>query len=339
MSHRLASMADAAEARGEEPGDTAHYRGLTVLNNRGERHFNGTVRCLPDRLGVPMRWKKPRTVFVNSMSDLFHPSVPFEFIDRVFAVMAASPRHTFQVLTKRPERMAAYLSAFRVEPEIWREPSAYARAPKGAAMVERIEWVAASMLENGDEFHVNAWPLPNVHLGTSVEDQAAAETRIPELLKCPAVVRFLSCEPLLGPVDLKPAPVGQQPDLSCWLANREEWDDWKYWAHKGLLQWVIVGGESGGGARPCDVAWVRSIVEQCRDAGVPCFVKQLGRHPFTHDQMEARRWSGPKGCTPIRHDGGTFYALNITDTKGGDPAEWPADLRVREFPGAMGGSS
>lgn len=217
----------------------------------------------PDKLTVPIGWRKPRRIFVNPMSDLFHEAVPLEFVERVFGVMQQCPQHTFQVLTKRPERMAAFTLA-------WWGPNE--DSPRG-----RI-------------------PLRNVWLGTSVGNQSAADERIPHLLRCPAAVRFLSLEPLLGPVGLAPMM-------------------YRGTDHAGV-QWVIVGGESGPGARPCDVAWVRSIVRQCREADVPVFVKQLGSRPFQSPQ-----------CF-----GGTGYELPITDPKGSDPAEWPADLRVRQWP-------
>lgn len=142
----------------------------------------------------------------------------------------------------------------------------------------------------------------NVWIGGSVENQAMADERIPELLKIPARVRFLSCEPLLGPVD-----------ISHWMVE----------GGGGGLDWIIVGGESGRGARPCNVEWIRGIVQQCKAAGVPCFVKQLGRHAVAvHDK---------KFCPACD---GAAYPMELSDAKGGNPADWPEDLRVREFPGA-----
>jgi protein gp37 len=284
MTHRL-------EAMGQ-----SKYAGLTVLNPRGERHFNGVVRCDDDALTVPLRWKKPRKVFVSSMSDIFHKDVPFEFVDRVFAVMALCPQHTFQVLTKRPERMAEYLSdgSRRME-DRW------------GNILNFIEKHAPSEYAKNIDY---PWPLPNVWLGTSVENQEQADKRIPHLLKCPAVVRFLSCEPLLGAIRLPLDHGTSCDDAGCEQHRRR------------LISWVIAGGESGPGARPCRVAWIRSIVAQCKDAGVPVFVKQLGRHPYTA-HCEAT------GGALI--DGKSGW---LNDPKGGDPAEWPEDLRVREMPEA-----
>lgn len=296
MTHRLASM----------PHTRDRYGSLTVLNNRGERHFNGTVRVDEDALRKPLSWRKPRRVFVNSMSDLFHPSVPYEFIDRVFAVMSMATQHTFQVLTKRPERMAEYLA--RVGTENTRGERLYSTMDRVALCLRRMaERGAISSLTSvvGGAYVARNWPLPNVWLGTSVESEYQYE-RIEHLRRCPAAVRFLSCEPLLGPLEHLPLDG---------------------------IDWVIVGGESGPGARPCNVDWVRSIIEQCRAAGVACFVKQLGRRPY--DQIECDDWPSEWGGGVELRMGEpapahqTYWTL---DTKGGDIDEWPEDLRVREYP-------
>lgn len=291
MTHRL-------EAMGQEK-----YAGLTVLNKRGDRHFNGVVRCVEGALQIPLRWRKPRRIFVNSMSDMFHPAVPFEFIDQVFAVMALCPQHTFQVLTKRPGRMAEYLNTPH-EANAFSNLLCWMDHSRPGLMMEDI----CLEIHNSKR-----WCLPNAWLGTSCEDQAAADERIPHLLRCPAAVRFLSCEPLLGPVDI----------LEHLAFIGEGHEDFG-------INWVIVGGESGKNARPCDIGWIRSIVQQCKAAGVPVFVKQIGKWPFS----ETERWS-PRGA-PIMVD---VHALRQwefrdkpRDPKGGDPAEWPADLRVREWP-------
>lgn len=262
MSHRL-------EAMGQPK-----YKGLTVLRN-GVRTFNGTIRLDEKALTIPLHWKKPRHIFVNSMSDLFHKDVPFEFVDKVFAVMEQCPQHTFQVLTKRPERMAEYLNQ-----------SAF-----------------------GD------WPLPNVWLGTSVENQKCADERIPWLLQCPAAVRFLSCEPLLGPIDLG----------DC--LDDETYGDEGGDGPCSAIDWVIVGGESGPNARRCDVNWIADIIRQCRDAGLPCFVKQLGSRPFKGDVGSPDGWPVKDG--PVNWETGEIH---LKDSHGADMAEWPEELRVREWP-------
>ncbi len=220
------------------------YEGVSQMTPAGPR-FTGEVRCHEQLLDVPRRWRKPRMIFVSAQSDLFHPLVPAEFIAKVFATMAEARQHRFQVLTKRPERAADLLND-----------------PPGGT----------------------TWPLPNVWIGTSVEDQQRAEERIPLLSQIPAAVRFVSCEPLLGPIDLH----------KCEFS----------------LDWVIVGAESGPGARPMRLAWARSIVEQCRTSRVACFVKQIGPRPIVVGN----------------------YRQVVKHPKGGDPSEWPEDLRVREFP-------
>ena len=278
------------------------FRGLVESTPAGPR-WTGAVRLVPEHLADPLKWRKPRRIFVNSMSDLFHEALSDADIDRVFAVMALAPQHTFQVLTKRPERMREYMNRL-------------AKFPDG------LSHLTNAAKADGRHIYRLAWPLPNVWLGVSVEDQATADARIPHLLATPAAVRFVSYEPALGPVDFKVAPVSQWPDGSRWMPNAKEWDDWKYWMHRDHgIDWLIVGGESGPGARPCDVAWLRSAVAQCKAAGVPVFVKQMGARPFERHDRE---------CT------GRFVdaPLRLRDRKGGDIREWPEDLRVREFPHA-----
>jgi protein gp37 len=253
MTHRLASMGQ------------AKYAGLTVLNGRGERHFNGVVRTDEAALTVPLSWRKPRRVFVNSMSDLFHRDVPFEFVDRVFAVMALTPRHTYQILTKRPERMAEYLHDRRPGGDSGSWEAGRTVRYGGTQEIRRA--VAAFDREAaGDviprEFDA-AWPLRNVWLGTSVEDQDAADKRIPHLLRCPAAVRFLSVEPLLGPVDLYKPGLLVNGTLGMHGAD-----------------WVIVGCESKPGkalGRFADgyADAALNIIDQCAAAGVPVFHKQM----------------------------------------------------------------
>lgn len=222
MAKRLKAMGQAKYQRDGDPRTSGPGFGLTVHH---------------DTLLTPLTWRKPRRVFVNSMSDLFHDRVGEEFLASVFDVMARTPWHTYQVLTKRHARLRSVMRS----------------AVPG-----------------------ESWPLPNVHLGVSVDDQKWADLRIPALLDVDARVRFLSCEPLLGPVALRPYLKG--------------------------LQWVIVGGESGRGARRMDLDWVREIIADCRDAGVPVFVKQLG----------------------------SVWAADTC--KGGEITTWPHDLRVREWP-------
>jgi protein gp37 len=209
------------------------------------------VAVHPEALTIPYRWRKPRRVFVNSMGDLFHEDVPDGFIGSVFDVMALTPQHTYQVLTKRHARMRSLITR-------WQEQAA--DRPHAGASFRRHDMMWSEP---------RLWPLPNVWLGVSVEDQKWADIRIPALLGTPAAVRFLSCEPLLGPVDLH------------WCGGLDALErDWCGGPGGGtgaphpLVDWVIAGGESGRGFRTMDVRWLTSIVDQCRDAGVPVFVKQ-----------------------------------------------------------------
>lgn len=225
------------------------------------------VACHPERLDQPLRWKKARRVFVNSMSDLFHESVPFEFIDRVFAVMALAKQHVFQVLTKRPERMRDYML----------------RLSKSAKLLDDAARTLGYTFEFNGAYFVS-WPLSNVWLGVTVEDQAAADERIPLLLDTPAAVRWISAEPLLGPVDL----ARMSPKMFAAKANALTGN----WKRDGgptkretpTLDWVVVGGESGPNARPIHPQWARSLRDQCASAGVPFLFKQWGEW-FPHPEI------------------------------------------------------
>lgn len=282
------------------------HRGLTTERGR----WNGSVKLLPDRLEQPLHWRKPRRVFVDSMSDLFHEDVQDSFIDRVFAVMAMTPLHAYQILTKRPERMREYLIGCSADRII------NAAVRQHDASLPRSSRVSEAVWELGEE-----WPLSNVQLGVSAEDQARLDERVPHLLATPAAVRFLSLEPLLGPVDPTRVDAAAFDAESSGIAldalrgGRLSATPWH-------INWVIVGGESGPGARPCDVDWIRSIVRQCRAAGVPCFVKQLGSYAILDPRYD-RRLPG--------------WTRKLRDPKGGDWNEWPEDLRVREFPGEREG--
>jgi protein gp37 len=237
----------------------------------------------PDALTLPIRWTKPRRIFVNSMSDLFHDEVPDEFIAEVFAVMALASRHTFQVLTKRHSRMRSLLASKRFAVLVGNRISkrdAYVRAP--------------------------ALPLPNVWLGVSVEDQKWADIRIPALLDTPAAVRWLSMEPLLGPIDLgidDPHRGHESDDVNghphppiCLTCSTDE-HDVEYFRRNPIraglgIDWVVVGGESGLASRPMQIGWARSLRDQCTSAGVPFFFKQWGgRTPKANGrELDGRTW-------------------------------------------------
>lgn len=227
------------------------------------------VQCHADVLDLPLRWKRPRRIFVNSMSDLFHEAVPDEFIQQVFMFMGMASQHSFQVLTKRPERMRALLNGDEIK-----------------------EFVVGCWGNEGPELE---WPLPNVWLGVSVEDQATADERILLLLQTPAAVRWISAEPLLGPVDLTRLYggicIGGSVDLCIDALTAQYGAAWKgrqTIPERPLsalgcagIDWVVAGGESGPHARPMHPAWARSLRDQCAAAGVPFLFKQWGEYvPF-----------------------------------------------------------
>ena len=213
------------------------------------------VRCHPERLDQPLRWTRSRLIFVNSMSDLFHEDVPDDFIDKVFAVMGLSGKHTFQVLTKRPERMKAYMASRAKSVEY------FERAAREMGYTFKFEF-------DGKTHGTLSWPLPNVWLGVSVENQETADERIPLLLQTPAAVRWVSAEPLLGPADL--------PGLFFYGTERTGGVEPLRKHRHPLIDWVVVGGESGPKARPMNPDWARSLRDQCAEAGVPFFFKQWG---------------------------------------------------------------
>lgn len=444
------------------------YDGLTKLTVASGPQWTGEVRFVPEMLGRPLRWKRPRMVFVNSMSDLFHDALTNEQIAAVFGVMAACPQHTFQVLTKRPERMRSWFrwagdgsvveqmrevalagrvaevfAEERVKPvRGWpgyfvtssgrvlsdrkgprreMKPMAgesghervmlyrgdgessrpliqrlvlehFDRPPKDgeqachidghpsnnqlwnlrwgsqsdnwqdrkrhgnrrsyqklsrvdvdmirqrladgetAEAISRSVDVSATQVRNiasgaqWAEQHTPEWPLKSVWLGVSAEDQKRWDERVPILLDTPAAIRWVSAEPLLGPIameerqllgafdrcpdEYRPTVEGDDdPCMGC-PGHGDECG-----AIRGpSLDWIVVGGESGSRSRACDVDWVRSVVTQCEAADVPCFVKQLGSHPI------------------VGSDSIPTFASAVKDRKGGDPEEWPPELRVRQYP-------
>lgn len=217
--------------------------------------WNGQVRFNEGMLLDPLRWRRPRMIFVCAHGDLFAENVPDEWIDQVFAVMALAPQHTFQVLTKRPERMRGYLHAI-VE--------CYHASPE--EMDRRFGEVCVDLTSSpcaSGAFEDRPWPLPNVWLGVSVEDQKRAEERIPVLLETPAAVRWISAEPLLGPIDIRRHIEVGHLDSELGLSNPG-------------LDWVVAGGESGHNARPMHPDWARSLRDQCAAADVPFLFKQWG---------------------------------------------------------------
>lgn len=276
--------------RHDRPGNA--YEGTTDPNS--VEGWSGKVNLLPERLEEPLRWRKPAIVFVDSMSDLFHAQIPREFIAQVFAIMALTPQHTYQILTKRPGRMRSMLRGEDIRLRVRAEQA-------------RLKWASPR-----EPVRTSSWPLPNVWLGVSVENQAVADRRVPLLLDTPAAIRFVSAEPLLGPIDLRDA-LGLTWERCDACGRRYPdvyWADDAQWAQvvgdtfaglrcpqcfkaeakaEGLVpkietlnpplarvDWVIAGGESGPGARPMHPDWARALRDQCVDAGVPFFMKQWG---------------------------------------------------------------
>jgi len=237
-----------------------------------EHGWTGKVSLIESQLDVPLHWRKPQRVATAFMGDLFHENLPVSDVARVFCVMDEAEDHDFLLLTKRASRLPDVITQIR------------------DTVAENHErW-------DGGRF---TWPLPNIWLGVSVEDQAAADERIPWLLKTPAAVRWVSLEPMIGPVTFRPE----------WLSHH--WSPATGALHL-PLDWVVLGGESGPGARPCAISWIRDVVGQCKAASVSVFMKQLGRQP-----VDAMYETGMR---------------RLGNSKGADPEEWPADLRVQQFP-------
>lgn len=308
--------AETVAARFSKPG--LPYHGLAELKN-GSAHWTGEGRFVVEVLDAPLRWKRPRKVFVNSMSDVFFEEFSFEQIAAVYGVMAATVRHTFQVLTKRPERaLEWYRWVDKKAKEYGISEAATCVAMAVKVFAEAGDGICfPTALSKGSDA---PWPLSNVWLIASTENQETANARVSPLLHCPAAVHGVSAEPLLGPIDFEAVPLpdaylrwkGATGALQPTTDKDVEPDDYTYWTRLGLkLDWVIVGGESGNGARPCDVAWVRGIIAQCKAANAACFVKQLGANVSNSEDQTG---------------------LEFQHTKAGDPNEWPEDLRVRQFP-------
>ncbi len=287
-------------------------------------------------LTQPLRWRRPRRVFVCSMTDLFGDWVEDEWIDRIFAMMALCPQHTFQVLTKRPERMRSWFE------EKWQGTPArevcriHIPAGKETGRRVRIEEACEPFLDafgladpSNEKLWTEAgrckamgwdWPLPNVWLGTSVEDQKTADLRIPELLATPASVRWISAEPLLGPVDMHRYllgvragyPAGCQcghghgftrcPNTGGVSQSCHECDCRTFRKAPGKgLHWVVAGGESGRNARPMHPDWPRGIRDQCASAGIPFLLKQIGEWlPWEPDA--APYWKSQNGRVEDKHN-------------------------------------
>lgn len=284
------------------PSIAAAFAGTTHKAD-GRVDWTGQINLLEDRLLQPLSWKKPLKVFVNSQSDLFHKNVPTQFIARIFAVMALTPRHTYQILTKRHGRMRALLNR------------------RDFAVAVRTEMY---ILDRDTTLSVDeVWPLKNVWMGVSVENQEWANIRVPALLDTSAAVRWISAEPLLGPVDLAPwlgpwnlavthsranpthiiGPYEDGTDVPQMDCDTCDFDT----ARTGL-DWVVAGGESGPKARPMHPNWARGLRQQCADAGVPYLFKQWGEYGIEAPLDDQGRYlNTPRGLGITVADDGTVY--------------------------------
>lgn len=236
-------------------------KGLTQKSKAGPV-WTGEVRFNEHELTKPLRWKRPRMIFVCAHGDLFHESVPGAWIDRVFAVMALCPQHTFQVLTKRADRMRVYMTTGR-HVEIQMQTRSL-----GLHELKRRERM------QGHVHRGALLPLPNVWLGVSVEDQQRADERIPDLLATAAAIRWISAEPLLEAVDLRVLRYDGMVYINGLTGDHGV--TWPYQGRGPGLDWVVAGGESGPGARPMHPDWARALRDQCAAADVPFFFKQWG---------------------------------------------------------------
>lgn len=329
---------------------TETYKGLAVMTESGKPQWTGNVRLVLKAMKTVLGWQKPRRIFLTAQGDPFHEGFTDEHIAAMFGLMAACPQHTFQVLTKRADRMLEWFD----------------RMSKNE---RKCTAVSLSALANmGLKFRypyprfTDRWPLRNVWLGVTVETQSMADERIPLLMKCPAEIRFLSCEPLLEPVVLPTSALGRHflqcrsdhddPEQSyctgCTgdprdysLTNDEQCD--AEWSPS--IDWVIIGGESGPRARVFDVEWARALVRQCKDKDTACFVKQLGANPIDSRVAEVLdpqgnvAFAGKPDSLEVesaRRDGQVVrpQRLLLEHSHGGDMNEksWPDELKVRQFP-------
>jgi protein gp37 len=285
------------------PFNAGVTRALTPFLDEDELHKLLTAKAIAGK-----------RVFIGDMTDVFGEWIQDEDLDGLFALFALRTDVTWQVLTKRPERAREYIqNTGRADLILACEQMSEAGAT-GELLYKR-GWP-----ELGEDFE---WPLPNVWLGVSCEDQERADERIPHLLQTPAAVRFISAEPLLGPLDLSHYLGLDGKNHGAEFLEKNGWgyDDWSggftgpnthrdsTYAPEPGIHWVIPGG----------VEWMRALVQQCQAAEVSCFVKQLGADPIRLGTSQ---------------EGRLFVRLNLRDRQGRDPSEWPEALRVREFPSA-----
>jgi protein gp37 len=283
------------------PKIAKRYEGVVERNSAGHLNWTGRINFDDEILMRPLQWREPSRIFVNSESDIFHRKVKRGWIDRMFAVMALCPQHTFQVLTKEAQTAYEYLS----------DPETPLRIGDASYNDHGVLFTGDPACVS-DEFPYLEWPLPNVWMGVSTEDQETADKRIPYLLQAPAAVRWISAEPLLGPVDLTAIPFGQvwrtsKPEpyrLSCLEPHYLLFDEGDI--ELGKIDWVVCGGESGSAARPMHPDWARSLRDQCVAAGVPFFFKQWGEHAPANGEIPQMF---------VRGDGSEDLKVSIEDRR------------------------
>lgn len=281
-----------------------------TIDHRGR--WNNVVRLVPEKLLEPMRKQRPRRIFVNSMSDWAHESIPFSFWCAMMAVMGGTPWHVFQPLTKRPDHLRKLFG--RLDEEVVnmlpdRQPIGDESVKMDARRAVYLAGCARSYgigveahFELKERLREQPWPLRNLHVGVSAEDDLRWTERVGSLLQLPAALRWVSVEPQIGPID--------PCTLDAWLGD---------------LDWIVLGGESGPKARPFNVEWAYRWIRDCDNLGVPLFIKQLG--------SEVIQSIPPHGVFRPHNIPGMIH-----DKKGADPSEWPAELRVQQFPTELEGA-
>lgn len=350
------------------------HRGLTVIGQRGPQNvgpvWTGEVRPFVGKLDQPLKWKRSKTIFVNSMSDIFHEKLPFEHIAAVFGIMAATPQHTYQVLTKRPKQALAFFAwldeqaqAFLDHPSLLADHGQFAEliqcwsdvfnpgqhrvftldemrvivcigfaelalTARDRAAAPADDLVApyrqtAVLDEDPDLFAFPVWPLRNVWMGVSAEDQRWYDRRVGLLRQIPAALRWVSVEPQLGPIEMGRYR-GAQPALpGTGVVARD-------------VDWMVIGGESGRGARAFRLDWARSLLRQAKRQGVAVFIKQFGAQAYDTCEFCNGTGNGPfaGASEPLlcQTCGGLRELPVFAGVKGGEIELWPEELRVREFP-------
>lgn len=325
MGRRIVAMGGPAADDYAQVIDISEDRGKL---RKGAKAWNGRAVFMPDRLDVPLRRKKPTVFMAPSMSDFFHEDVSFEQIAAILGVMAATTQHTYQVLTKRPERLLKFLRWLPTRPfralagamvdvaDIARRTATPTSTARNRDERLRAAATRTSCAQNADASHLShiVWPLPNVWFGTSIEDQRRFDERAPLLRQVRDLGwhTFVSAEPLIGPIV-------------------ETYNRWR------CAEWVIVGGESGPTARPCNALWMRTIIQEARGAGCKVFVKQLGLRfdDRTGTGIVGAGYSPNVGVDESMRVLGGMPRTHIKSRKGNKPAEWPEDLCIFEMPESM----